>query len=358
METNGTLVTKDNLSFFAAANSFDGFKSYFDICFDPREYERIYILKGGPGTGKSTLMKRIAALGESGGIYTERIYCSSDINSLDGVILQYNQKKIAMLDGTAPHIVDATLPGACEVIVNLGNFFNNGALAKNRSEIARLNDDKNKWYAKAYNELSLSSVFERNIKAECAKHFDYDKAKETANLLCQLINHDGEGRCTTRLISAFGKDGYKRFTTLDSVCQRIYSLVGRYGTAEIMAQIILAKMKKTKTDIYIFPYCLDTSSTEAIYIPALKTCVIVNATSGTKIDCEEFLTTDFADEMTIGSYEIFENLLLRSQKCFALASESHFALEKIYSPLVDFSGVEEKSQEILMEIKNILSLDI
>ena len=40
--------------YFAAANTESGFFSLFDEVFSPEHLRRIYILKGGPGTGKST----------------------------------------------------------------------------------------------------------------------------------------------------------------------------------------------------------------------------------------------------------------------------------------------------------------
>ena len=42
----------DNIipKYFGAANSYNGFISYFDKIFDSKEYDKIYVLKGGPGT--------------------------------------------------------------------------------------------------------------------------------------------------------------------------------------------------------------------------------------------------------------------------------------------------------------------
>jgi Mrp family chromosome partitioning ATPase len=50
--------------FFAAANTEMGFRSLFDEIFAPEKFRRIYILKGGPGTGKSTLMRNLGAVAE------------------------------------------------------------------------------------------------------------------------------------------------------------------------------------------------------------------------------------------------------------------------------------------------------
>ncbi|MBQ4120809.1 MAG: hypothetical protein IJD35_02210, partial [Clostridia bacterium] len=57
-----TLVREN--SYFAALNSHRGFCSYFPVLFAP--YRR-YIIKGGPGCGKSTLMKKIAQTAEEKG---------------------------------------------------------------------------------------------------------------------------------------------------------------------------------------------------------------------------------------------------------------------------------------------------
>ena len=50
-------MSKNELHFFASMNTANGFQSYFKEIFDPKQYNRSYILKGGPGSGKSSLMK-------------------------------------------------------------------------------------------------------------------------------------------------------------------------------------------------------------------------------------------------------------------------------------------------------------
>ena len=85
--------------YFTCANSSQGFVNYFPSTLD--QMEKIYILKGGPGTGKSTLMKKIGNHFLSRGQNVEHIYCSSDAASLDGVVLCGS--KTAVVDGTAPH---------------------------------------------------------------------------------------------------------------------------------------------------------------------------------------------------------------------------------------------------------------
>lgn len=96
------MVIAPQIRYYLGANSPTGFYSLYDELMDPAEAAGIYILKGGPGCGKSTLMRRVAQQAEDAGLKVEYIPCSGDPDSLDAVILP--EKKIALVDGTAPHV--------------------------------------------------------------------------------------------------------------------------------------------------------------------------------------------------------------------------------------------------------------
>ena len=106
----------DPIDFFLGATTPAGFKGYFE----PLRREpgmQMYLIKSGPGCGKSTLMKRLARTAEQNGLLTQRIHCASDPDSLDGVILPGQHR--AIVDATAPHVVEPDAPGADEVVVSL-----------------------------------------------------------------------------------------------------------------------------------------------------------------------------------------------------------------------------------------------
>ena len=46
--------------YFASANGYTGFRSYFDTVYKSENFDKIIILQGGPGSGKSSLMKALA----------------------------------------------------------------------------------------------------------------------------------------------------------------------------------------------------------------------------------------------------------------------------------------------------------
>ena len=69
--------------FFLGANSEEGFFSLYDQLLGGR-LDDLMILKGGPGCGKSTFMRRVGAAMERAGERIVYINCSGDPDSLDG----------------------------------------------------------------------------------------------------------------------------------------------------------------------------------------------------------------------------------------------------------------------------------
>jgi len=84
-------------------NTTEGFYSYYNYILGQREANRIICIKGGPGVGKSTFMKKIGETYLEKGEDVDFMHCSSDNNSLDGVVLK--NRRIALIDATSPHVV-------------------------------------------------------------------------------------------------------------------------------------------------------------------------------------------------------------------------------------------------------------
>lgn len=174
-----------NLKYFLAANSCEGFCSYFDKSYLPDGEWRAFIIKGGPGTGKSSFMKYFAAKAEEKGLKTVLCPCSSDPNSLDGVILP--EKKLTILDGTPPHTVEPAFPGATEKILNFGEFWDDSAFNADKKEIIAttlLNKAYHKTasrYIEAAGKLLLDSY-----KTELACT-DREKALQFSKNLCRRL---------------------------------------------------------------------------------------------------------------------------------------------------------------------------
>ena len=121
-----------SVDFFLGTTTPAGFKGYFrQLGQEPGM--QLYLIKSGPGCGKSTMMKQLAQL-SAGPV--QRIHCASDPDSLDGVV--FCDKDAAILDATAPHTLEPLAPGADEVVVSLYHTISPEALRPHRDQIRDL----------------------------------------------------------------------------------------------------------------------------------------------------------------------------------------------------------------------------
>ena len=124
------------IRFFLGSNSPQGFVSRFDqLDFGDPEWHT-FLIKGGPGCGKSSFMKQIAAVFEHRCPHMELICCSSDPDSLDAVILP--EWKVSIADATAPHVLEPKYPAMSESILSLGDYLDPLRLKANADTIRAL----------------------------------------------------------------------------------------------------------------------------------------------------------------------------------------------------------------------------
>ena len=198
-------MQKNTEKYFLAANSCRGFISEFASNCD-NEYHT-YIIKGGPGTGKSSFMKRVIEHAKEDAILCP---CSSDPDSLDAVI--FKKSKIMLLDGTAPHTVDPRYPAVCEEILNFGEFWDSEKL-KNKEEIIEITD-RNKALHKTASRyiVAAGELLQDNYKTAAAC-CNLKKCKSFAEKLCQkyfTVNKNNPKE-TIRFLSGITPRGYVSF---------------------------------------------------------------------------------------------------------------------------------------------------
>ena len=75
---------------------------------------------------------------------------------MDGIVI--TDLKIAILDGTAPHVVDPINPGAIDEILNLGEYWNEEGIRKNKDRIMSIHKEVGRLFKKAYNYLAAGAA--------------------------------------------------------------------------------------------------------------------------------------------------------------------------------------------------------
>ena len=81
----GNMETGHATEYFLGSNSERGFFSLYSDMADTSAGDFIWLIKGGPGCGKSSFMRKIGAAAESAGFSVEYTRCSGDPDSLDAV---------------------------------------------------------------------------------------------------------------------------------------------------------------------------------------------------------------------------------------------------------------------------------
>ena len=341
--------------YFAAANTYHGFLSLFDEVFSSSDYDRIYVLKGGPGTGKSSFMKKLSSYFQMKSCNVEEIYCSSDPNSLDGVIISLNNKKIAVLDGTAPHERDAIIPGAIDEIINLGNGWDTRVLCAQRNEILSLVKEKGESYKTAYNYLSIAGKAYDKIYNLHKKGFDIIKAKIKAESLLKDFSSEKSGMITRRLISSFGKHGSHRLDMLSVADFKKIEISGNEISCRLFLDCCLYYLKEKSNNLIHLLCALDPSSTDGIILPDYR--VFITQGDSGEINAEEFISISPADSERIrAAYRIHTEALDEARRWFVIASDLHFRLEEIYGRAMNFANNDDAFDKKTKEIENILEI--
>ena len=298
------------VEYFPGANTPKGFYSYYDYILKSHEAKRIIVLKGGPGTGKSTFMKRIAKHLEALGYETELLHCSSDPNSLDGVCAR--DIGFLILDGTSPHIVDPKCPGAVDEIINLGECWDKSGILKHKDEIIETNEKISSLFQKAYMYLKSAKSLE---KEEVSTQYELEELTKEL--------------CINKISS---KKGFERKAFLSAITP-----VGRVDysdTFEKKADMVY-KVKNSKT----FMNGLKDQFTNNGY--DIRT-FYSPMSPDEKIDHIYangiFFTVE--NESNVINEELYNKLLDNAEEMIKTAKQYHDKLEEFYVPYMDFDKVK------------------
>ncbi|HYE83633.1 MAG TPA: hypothetical protein VEG39_15880 [Clostridia bacterium] len=350
---------------FPGGNTSRGFHSFYEHII-PEDAERIFIIKGGPGVGKSSFMKTIAEEFVKQGYDAEFHYCSSDNKSLDGLVIK--KANVALIDGTAPHAVDPKNPGAVDEILNLGEFWNEPGLVKEKYNIINYNKQIRMRFHSAYRYLMSAKEMQDDMETIIGEGIDREKLnKLKLTLRYELV--DGvsvmnRSAGTRHLFdSAITPEGLVDY--IDTIIQGnyiCYYLKGGVGTVSTDILSYLTReynMKGYTAELYHQP--LNPDRLQTMVIEGLKIAVTVNPKMEARaykiIDLDTVIDEKkFEDktEMLAKDRETYTRMLEEGVKRIKLAKLLHDEMEKSYVGSMDFVGVTELRNKVIERIKAII----
>ncbi len=346
---------------FPGGNTAAGFFSYYSHIMPQQEADRFIIIKGGPGTGKSTFMKKIAKEMLEKGYDVEYLHCSSDNNSLDGV--KVPELKVAIIDGTKPHVVDPLNPGAVDEIINFGEFWDDHGIRTHKEAIIHTNKKISDTFARAYRYLKAADALYEDTYIMNTMALEQGKLyQETKNLVSTIFN-DKEyenkiGRDRKLFASAMTPNGLCNY--LDSILtvDKVYEIKGSMGTHEaiLLDEIKLEAIRRGFL-VEAFYCALRPQKLQHLIIPELGIAFTTSNDyhKATRAKCHTTDMNDFYSKEMTKEYQNnldenkreFDHLLEIALCTISKAKVLHDELESYYIPYINFEKIDACFEKVM-----------
>lgn len=359
------MVDTTQTQFFLGANTPQGFHSLYGQLLPAQEAKALYILKGGAGCGKSTLMRQIATEATARGYTTEEILCAGDPDSLDGVLIP--ELHIAIADGTAPHVIEPTYAGLKEHYVNLGDCYDSQGLQSVSEQLIHCS----KHYKEACTHTApclaaagelretISSILNTPKLAQRlekrATGIVNREIKQRDNKQEQKQDHKDKkstGKIKQRFLSATTCQG--RLTLFHSAtnhCEKVYHLWDSYGIAHGLLLPLMNAAVQRGYDVIACPNPMSPKHLEQLIIPELSLCFLSSSPSQAlegehyrKIRLETMVDSGLLKQnrSRLRTYrKMYHSLLEEVVNVLEENKKIHDELEAIYHPFVDFHSVSK-----------------
>jgi len=332
-----------DIRYFLGANSAAGFFSHYNEILPGEEGRTLRVLKGGSGCGKSTLMKKVAAHAEQLGLAVRYIHCSSDPDSLDGIVIP--SLSYAVVDGTAPHVIEPELCGCGESYIDLGSSYREEGLRTCRHILRRLKQTAIDLRAEAAMALSALAAVERFLP-----HGDPLPSPD------RLIPEQGE-RGTLQKIFLSGHTPAGRLTFWDTaadLCPIRYLLRGSSRQiSAFLKQAATLCVKRHCDAIFCDSPLQPGEHAEHLLLPGAGIAFLSDTKlSPCPLEAKQIFGTCAPDDDLL---PLQRTLLQKATERLRKAKEYHDLLEEAYSPFIVYTAANRAALECCAELEALHS---
>lgn len=349
-------------SYFLGANTPGGFYSLYDHFTEPDAGDFLWVIKGGPGCGKSGFMRRIGAAILDAGLDVEYILCSGDPDSLDGIYIP--EKRIAYVDGTAPHVIEPPYCGAGGRYLDLSGFTDTAALRQKLPLLLEKNRRYKDQYRHAYTLLrALPSLSASEISGLLTAEDHAAVLRRAEGAVNRTMRKRGgaPGKVKKRFLGAFSRNGQLFCTdTVKALCSRVYLLDNTLGLADDYLREISESAVQRGYMQLCCPDPLSPERLQAVLLPELSLGYIAaDAVPDTESLVSRHIRLDrLPEEARLSACrgqiralaKQRTQLLSQAQYSLTQAKALHDALEALYNPHVDFAGIRAEADKHIAEL--------
>ena len=356
------MKTPNASKFFLGANTPSGFYSLYDTLVDHQTDKTLYIIKGSPGSGKSSFMRKIAEGMMDAGLDVEHIHCTADPDSLDAIYIP--ALKIAYADGTAPHVLEPAYPGVMEEYINLDEFVDTEPLKEKKAEVIALTDPYRSLYQRAYHCIEAAGKVTQEASRPVIDHTVIDAIKKrTRGIITREIGKqkNGTGKTSYRFLTALTHKGHIAcFDTAEALADRVYHLDNTLGLAHYMLADLREAVEQAGLDLILCPDPMNPDQLAHLLLPSLSLAFL---SSNNQIQYEgahfRHIRLDAmvnADRLKLQkprlrfAKKVSALLLDEAIRILTEAKATHDELERIYNPHVDWDGIYDLAEDHLQRL--------
>jgi len=332
---------KYTLQYFLGANSANGFYSLYDEFVNPSGGDFVWYVKGGPGSGKSTFMRRAAEAAEARGFTVEYVLCSGDPTSLDGIYIR--ELRTAYVDATSPHVQEPPLPGAAGRYVDLSAFYKKSARFDTR-RIEDLFGIYRRQYARAYDYLRAAALCSPERIPGAVPEGAVDEIKLLAKRITADELPEGEGHAVKRrfLSAHTGAGKLCCLNTLRSV-GRVRRIRSDVGLQDAFLRSLADGCRQRGLAAILLPDPLLPETLEGVSIPKAGVTFLSSDRPGSgALDLDASIRGEWsgATREEMGKCVSLRSALIKQgERALKKAGDHHAELEEEYHAAMDFTAL-------------------
>lgn len=343
-------------NYFLGANTGKGFRSLY-AGFPADKAAFLHVIKGGPGTGKSSFMRAIGRRAEALGMEAEYVLCSGDPDSLDGVYIP--ALNAAWVDGTAPHIADPAYFAASGDYVNLGQFCRTPLSAQDAEHIKELTQTYREEYRRAYAYLAAA------LSLSAASRPQAFGEMETAHIrkrIDGILSRRSQMLCKSDYVNyvylrAFSCNGMVQLAEpINKLCKQVYRFDSEYGADEAALGYAAeeARRKGLRTVICLSP--LNAESIDALLLPDRSTALVSSAwelEAARTVHLDRYLPAEARRELRPSlrrTRQLYNASVELALERLGAAKTMHDELEAVYHGHIDFPALTDFTERQLEKI--------
>lgn len=321
--------------------------------------ERVYILKGAPGTGKATFIRLLGDSMLALGYEMEYWISAADAVNPEGVY--FPQLDAAVVNGSSPVSLEPHYPHISGDLINLGDYLDTTLLKELGKKIISHIDQWETLNREAGAQLQSAAQAKQEIKRSNSSHLNmqrlYGLAEQVYNVATRPLPPERH-----LFASAMTAEGYINYVEeISCDCRQRLLLVGPMGSGKSTILAEIARKARQQGHSVEYYHCgLSVESLVMIILPAFRTAVIdggglsLASKPGDKIIDSSVVLDNYDETLASlqqdGDMRSYQALLGAAQDKLEQARQHLKGLKRLYASKMDFEALDQRRMLLLQEL--------